>query len=68
MLAAANGPFDSRIQAALLYLYFPDIRATHAAAVAAGLGPGPLHFPFYCPGGEFRLEDPDGWVLMLTHA
>jgi hypothetical protein len=28
---------------------------------------GEMKVPFYCPKGEFRLEDPDGYVLMLTH-
>jgi hypothetical protein len=29
--------------------------------------PGPIVHPFYNPNGEFRLSDPDGYVVMVTH-
>ena len=66
MLGAASDPIDATRQGVLFYLYFDDIRQTHAALLDLGYAPGPLAYPFYMPGGEFRLQDPDGYVLMLA--
>ena len=67
MLGKASGPVDASQQAVLFYLYYDDIAATRAEFFAKGLKVGDMAYPFYCPKGEFRLEDPDGYVLMLTH-
>ena len=67
MLGKATAPIDPGQQAVLFYLYYDDIAATRAALAARGLAVGPMGYPFYCPKGEFRLVDPDGYVLMLTH-
>ena len=67
MLALASEPVDPAAQAVLFYLHFDDIAAEHARLSAAGLAPGDMAHPFYCPKGEFRLVDPDGYCLMLTH-
>jgi len=67
MLGKASGPVDAGQQAILFYLYYDDIVATRSAMVAQGLAAGEMSYPFYCPKGEFRLVDPDGYVLMLTH-
>jgi len=66
MVGLASGPIDAAQQAILFYLYYDDIRQAHAALVALGHAPGEIRHPFYMPGGEFRLEDPDGYVLMLA--
>ena len=66
MVALASGPVDAGVQAVLFYLYYDDIRQTHAALQALGHGPGEIRHPFYMPAGEFRLHDPDGYVLMLA--
>ncbi|GGD50384.1 VOC family protein [Pseudoxanthomonas indica] len=68
MLGQSSGPIDAGQQAVLFYLYFEDVKATHAELAAAGLPVGPLRFPFYCPQGEFRLHDPDDYVLLLAHS
>jgi len=67
MLSKASGPVDAGQQAVLFYLYYDDIAATREELAAKGLRVGEMTYPFYCPKGEFRLEDPDGYVLMLTH-
>lgn len=67
MLARASGPVDAEQQAVLFYLYYDDIAATHAELSAAGVATGAMTYPFYCPKGEFRVRDPDGYSLMLTH-
>lgn len=67
MVTLASEPVVPSQQAVLFYLYFDDVPALHAELVAAGLSPGSITYPFYCPKGEFPLTDPDGYCLMLTH-
>ena len=66
MVGTASGPIDASQQAVLFYLYYDDIKQTRAALVELGHRPGEIKHPFYMPGGECRLEDPDGYVLMLA--
>lgn len=66
MVGLADGPIDASQQAVLFYLYFDDIKQTHAALSELGHFPGEIKTPFYMPGGECRLQDPDGYVLMLA--
>ena len=66
MVSLADEPVDASRQAILFYLYFDDIEQTHAALTGLGHAPGEICYPFYMPGGECRLEDPDGYVLMLA--
>lgn len=68
MLVQADGPIDDGVQGVLFYLYCDDVVATRERLLAAGLDAGPMSHPFYRPRGEFRLRDPDGYVLMITHA
>jgi hypothetical protein len=67
MLGKASEPVVASQQAVLFYLYYDEIVATREALAARGLPVGEMSYPFYCPKGEFRLVDPDGYVLMLTH-
>lgn len=66
MVALASEPVDSSQQAVLFYLYYDDIKYTHKTLTELGHALGEIKYPFYMPGGEFRLEDPDGYVLMLA--
>lgn len=66
MVGLADEPVDASQQAILFYLYFDDIKQTRRALVECGHSPGEIKYPFYMPGGECRLEDPDGYVLMLA--
>ena len=66
MVGLADEPVDPGQQAVLFYLYFDDIQATRDALVGLGHAPGAICHPFYMPGGECRLLDPDGYVLMLA--
>jgi catechol 2,3-dioxygenase-like lactoylglutathione lyase family enzyme len=67
MLAAATDPVVAEQQAVLFYIYTDDVAAARTSLVEARLGPGEITMPFYAPRGEFRLEDPDGYVVMVTH-
>jgi catechol 2,3-dioxygenase-like lactoylglutathione lyase family enzyme len=67
MVAKASEPVVPEQQAVLFYLYTEDVAAARDSLAAAGLEPGDIATPFYAPRGEFRLVDPDGYVLMVTH-
>jgi hypothetical protein len=67
MVSRASEPVVPEQQAVLFYLYFDDVPAIHARLTELGLEPGPITTPFYNPKGEFRLIDPDGYCLMITH-
>lgn len=67
MLAQASEAVEPEKQAVLFYVYCPDVAAFRTKLIEAGLEPGPVQCPFYAPRGEFRVTDPDGYVLMVTH-
>lgn len=67
MIARADEPVVASEQAVLLYLYCDDVAAMRGALLKAGVESGAIEYPFYAPGGEFRVTDPDGYVLMVTH-
>ena len=67
MVAKADEPVVASQQAVLFYIYVDDIPAKHAELTAAGITVGAITHAFYAPSGEFRVLDPDGYVLMITH-
>ena len=67
MVARADEPVVAGQQAVLFYLYCDDVPATRDAIERAGVAVGEIAYPFYAPRGEFRVHDPDGYVLMVTH-
>ncbi len=67
MLAQASEPVDPEKQAILFYVYCDDVQAFRSTLLGVGVEAGPMQYPFYAPRGEFRVTDPDGWVLMVTH-
>ena len=67
MLAQASEPVDPKQQAVLFYIYCNDVAALRSRLLESGVEAGPIRHPFYAPGGEFRVTDPDGYVLMVTH-
>ena len=60
-------PIESDKQAVLFYVYCADVAAFRDQLRQAGVDAGPIKTPFYAPRGEFRVVDPDGYVLMITH-
>jgi catechol 2,3-dioxygenase-like lactoylglutathione lyase family enzyme len=67
MLAQAGEPVDAEKPAVLFYVYSADVDAFRSMLLKAGVEAGSIHHPFYAPGGEFRVTDPDGYILMVTH-
>jgi hypothetical protein len=68
MLARASGPIVPREQAVLFYLYSPHLIALREHLIAAGVSVSPITYPDYMPKGEVRLEDSDGYVLLIGQA
>jgi catechol 2,3-dioxygenase-like lactoylglutathione lyase family enzyme len=66
MLGKATEPVIADQQRVLFYGYCDDINDTHRDLSDAGLDPGPITTPFYNPGGEFRVTDPDGYVIWIA--
>ena len=52
-------------QAVLFCCWSPDVEAFHAELRDAGIVVGAIEYPFYMPAGEFRVVDPDGYVLLV---
>jgi hypothetical protein len=67
MVAQADEPVVASQQAVLFYVYCDDVSALRERLIAEGIEAGPIASPFYAPRGEFRIHDPDGYVLMITH-
>jgi len=67
MLSKADEPVVAGQQGVLFYAYCDDVPALRERLLADGVAAGPIARPFYAPDGEFRIEDPDGYVIMVTH-
>ena len=67
MISAASAPIDPDQQAVLFYVYCDDVPGMRQQLLAAGIEAGPITSPFYSPRGEFRVADPDGYVVIVAH-
>lgn len=68
MVVRASVPIDPAQQGVILTLYCADVRAFHVALEQAGVAVEPITYPAERPRGRFRLTDPDGYDLAVTHA
>ena len=68
MVTRSTHAIDKDAQEALFYLYAKDLKAVREVLVANGIAAGDICFPEYLPEGEFRVTDPDGYVLMIAQA
>ena len=67
MVTRADEPVSPSQQAVLFYSYCDDVPALREHLIAEGIETGQIQYPFYAPRGEFRIQDPDGYVIMITH-
>jgi uncharacterized glyoxalase superfamily protein PhnB len=67
MVAEAGDTADPEKHAVLFYVYCADVAAFRSRLVDTGMEAGPIEYPFFWPRGEFRVIDPDGYVLMISH-
>ena len=66
MLGTATKPIDAAAQGVFFYAYAADVSATRDELISFGLDAGPISRPFYNPGGEFEVKDPDGYVIWIA--
>jgi catechol 2,3-dioxygenase-like lactoylglutathione lyase family enzyme len=65
MFAQASGPVVPSQQAVLFYLYAPDVITLRKHLLDSGVKVSEITHPFYMPKGEIRVEDPDGYTLLI---
>jgi catechol 2,3-dioxygenase-like lactoylglutathione lyase family enzyme len=68
MLTHSECAISSDLQQVLFYLYASDLPKLHAALLAAGISASAIEHPEYLPAGEFRTQDPDGYILMIAQS
>lgn len=68
MVNQAAAPIDASHHSASLWLYVKDVKEVHALLRARGVDVGDVDYPFYNPGGEFHVHDPDGYAVFVAHA
>lgn len=68
MVTRSACPVDAGAQAVLFYLYAADLKSLRNALLAKGIPAGEISYPDYLPNGEFRVQDPDGYTLMIAQA
>ncbi len=66
MLARADAPVDHRVQAVLFYLYADDLAGLRDHLVAHDVVVSEIGDGTPGPKQEMRVEDPDGYVLMIA--
>jgi catechol 2,3-dioxygenase-like lactoylglutathione lyase family enzyme len=68
MLAHADAPIAPDHRAVLFYLYARDLFGLRDRLVAASVDAGEIRDGTPGPKMEMRLEDPDGYVLMIAQS
>jgi catechol 2,3-dioxygenase-like lactoylglutathione lyase family enzyme len=68
MLSLAAEPVNPAGQGVVFYLYVPRVAAFREQLAARGLNVGALQHFFFAKEGEFRMVDPDGYVLLIAQA
>jgi catechol 2,3-dioxygenase-like lactoylglutathione lyase family enzyme len=66
MVSQASEEIEPRAQAILFYLFTPDVAALREKLEREGVPVGEIDHPEYMPSGVFRVEDPDGYVLLIA--
>ena len=65
MFALASDAVIAPQQAVLFYLYTSDLSWLRQELLALNIKVSPVTYPEYMPAGEVRIEDPDGYVLLV---
>jgi hypothetical protein len=65
MLVRSARPMNPSAQDVLFYLYATDVASYRKELAALGVSVSPLTHPDHMPAGEFRIDDPDGYCLLV---
>ena len=68
MVTLSECPIDPVAQEVLFYLYANDLMAVRSMLLANGVTAGEITHPEYLPDGEFKVNDPDGYTLMIAQS
>lgn len=68
MLSRASKPVVAAQQAVLFYLYSPDLIVLRNHLLKRGIKASSITYPEYMPKGEIRVDDPDGYCLLIGQA
>lgn len=68
MLTRSARPIDVSAQEVLFYLYAADLKSLRSTLLAKGVPAGEISYPDYLPNGEFRIQDPDHYTLMVAQS
>ena len=68
MLTRSECAIDGSEQEVLFYLYAADLPSLRSMLLSKGVGAGEITYPEYLPNGEFRVQDPDGYTLMIAQS
>lgn len=70
MLVREEAPETDEVKAKviLFYLYVRDLKVLREELLTRGINAGEISYPWYLPEGEFRLQDPDGYTLMIAQS
>jgi hypothetical protein len=68
MLTRSDCTIEPTAQRIVFYLYATSLVSLREELVSAGQSPGPIQYPDYLPKGELRLNDPDGYCLMIAQS
>ena len=68
MLTRSVRAIDAGAQDVLFYLYAENLTLLRRNLLVNGLNAGEIAYPDYLPDGECRLEDPDGYILMIAQS
>ena len=66
MVTRTGRPLNPGAQDVMFYLYVENMPAYRQHLVDRGVQVGEIKYPFWSPGGEFRVDDPDGWTWIVT--
>jgi catechol 2,3-dioxygenase-like lactoylglutathione lyase family enzyme len=62
------GTVESKAKTVVFYLYARDLKSLREKLLAGGCNVSEISYPEYLPEGEFRLQDPDGYTLMIAQS
>ena len=68
MVTRSPCAIDVEAQQVLFYMYAADLKSLRSALLASGVPAGEISYPDYLPNGEFRVQDPDGYTLMIAQS
>lgn len=64
-VALASDPVSAGLQGVLFYLYSPDLVGLSDHLLGNGVQVSAISYPFYMEKGEARVDDPDGYCLLI---